>query len=355
MDFATRQSNVRHDLAEVAPALLVTHLPNIRYLCGFSGSAAVLLLPASGQATLITDGRYTQQARAEAKAARVVITKSTLFADAAKLVRGRALAIEAEHVTVHAARALQKLLPNAVRLKPTGNLVERRRMIKDAAELRALRTAVRLGSSVFGFALAALKVGVRENNVAGALEFAARGAGADGMSFETIVAAGKRSALPHGRASAARLPRRGFVVLDYGVILGGYCSDMTRTVHLGKPDAWARGVYEAVLEAQLAGIAAARPGVTAGQVDAAARKVLTGAGFGRFFTHSTGHGVGLEIHEAPRLAKGQEQVLTPGMVITIEPGAYVPGRGGVRIEDMVAVTDRGCDVLTPTTKELITV
>jgi Xaa-Pro aminopeptidase len=173
------------------------------------------------------------------------------------------------------------------------------------------------------------------------------------MSFPTILASGTRSAIVHGRASGARIPRRGFVVCDFGVILAGYCSDRTRTVHVGRPPAEARQFYEAVLEAQQAAIAAVRPGVTAAEVDGVARDVLRRRKLARYFTHSTGHGLGLEIHEAPRLAVGQAQKLEAGMVITIEPGAYVPGKWGVRIEDVVVVTPSGCEVLTPTDKELV--
>ena len=175
------------------------------------------------------------------------------------------------------------------------------------------------------------------------------------MSFETIIASGERSALPHGRASEAKIPGSGFVVCDFGVILTGYCSDMTRTVYVGRPSEEARQIYEAVKSAQQAAVESVRPGISVGEVDEAARKVLQKEGLGRHFTHSTGHGVGLEIHEAPRVAAGQEQLLQPGMVITIEPGAYIPGRWGVRIEDMVVVTETGCEVLTPTSKEFIAI
>jgi len=196
---------------------------------------------------------------------------------------------------------------------------------------------------------------VSEVEVAAAMEYEARCAGAEGMSFPTILASGTRSAIVHGRASSARIPRRGFVVCDFGVILAGYCSDRTRTVHVGRPSAEGRRLYEAVLEAQQAAIAAVRPGVLAVEVDGAARRVLCKGKLARYFTHSTGHGLGLEIHEAPRLAVGQSQKLEPGMVITIEPGVYVPGKWGVRIEDVVVVTSSGCEVLTPTDKELVVI
>jgi Xaa-Pro aminopeptidase len=333
----------------------VTHPANLRYLCGYTGSNGLLLFLA-GTRVFFTDGRYTQQAREEVKGVRVVIAKGPLLNDAVKLIAKRnssAVGFEADHTTVAAAEQMRKLVTRRTRWKPTSGLLMRQRMIKDADELRTITDAVKLGAAVYEKALEAVHPGVRESEVAGRLEYAARQAGAEGMSFETIVATGKRAALPHGRASNQLIPRRGFVVVDSGVILRGYCSDMTRTVHVGRVNREERQWYKAVLEAQLAGIAAVAPGKTAGEVDKAVRQVLQNAGLDRYFTHSTGHGVGLEIHEPPRIAKAQAERLEPGMVVTIEPGIYVPGRGGIRIEDMVVVTDSGCRVLTPVNKELI--
>jgi Xaa-Pro aminopeptidase len=187
------------------------------------------------------------------------------------------------------------------------------------------------------------------------MEYAARKAGADGMSFPTIIASGERSALPHGRASGGAVPADGFVVCDFGVILAGYCSDRTRTVYVGRPSREARRVYEAVQEAQQAGLESVRAGRRVGEVDSAARKLLQKQGLAKYFTHSTGHGVGLEIHEAPRIAAEQTELLKPGMVITVEPGVYVPGRWGVRIEDLAVVTEHGCEVLAPSGKNLIAI
>jgi Xaa-Pro aminopeptidase len=248
---------------------------------------------------------------------------------------------------------LASVLKGRVRLRSAPPLVERARMVKDAAEILRMRRAVELGANLFHIARKKIRPGVTEVEVAAAMEYEARCAGAEGMSFPTILASGTRSAIVHGRASSARIPRRGFVVCDFGVILAGYCSDRTRTVHVGRPSREARRLYEAVLEAQQAAISAVRPGATAAEVDGAARLVLRKRKLARYFTHSTGHGLGLEIHEAPRLAMGQTQKLEPGMVITIEPGAYVPGKWGVRIEDVVVVTPSGCEVLTPTDKELV--
>jgi Xaa-Pro aminopeptidase len=345
-------------------ALLVTHLPNIRYLCGFSGTSGILALTETSS-VFFTDGRYSEQARAQVRGAQVVIARKIPLSAAAdwllqnksKLGRRkpRRLGIESEHVTVAESGQLAGLLRSDFRLRETGALVERSRMVKDADEILRLRAAVALGASLFERALAVLRPGVKESEVAAEMEYAARRDGADEMAFPTIIAAGKRSALPHGRASMAAIPSRGFVVCDFGVILSGYCSDRTRTVHVGRPTGEARRVYEAVREAQAAAIETVKAGVNVAAVDEAARNVLKKQGLARRFTHSTGHGVGLEIHELPRIAAGQTEILRPGMVITVEPGVYVPGRGGVRIEDMVVVTEQGCEVLTPASKELITI
>jgi len=341
--------------------LLITHLPNVRYLCGFTGSAAALLVGERG-ATLFTDGRYIAQAKAEVKNARIVVgSKAPPIAAAERLAgqrRGSAprfLGIEPESLTAGMRDRIAALLRGKVRVRSAPALVERARMVKDAAEIRGIRAAVELGASLFGIARERIRPGVSEVEVAAAMEYEARRQGAEGTSFPTILASGPRSAIVHGRASAARIPRRGFVVCDFGVILAGYCSDRTRTVHVGPPSKAAREVYAAVLEAQQAAIAAVRPGVSAAGVDEAARKVLGKRNLARYFTHSTGHGLGLEIHEAPRLAARQAQKLEPGMVVTVEPGVYVPGKWGVRIEDVVVVTSSGCEVLTPGEKDLIVI
>jgi Xaa-Pro aminopeptidase len=359
MDYKHRQRVLVSSLAEhKIHLLLITHLPNIRYLCGFTGSAGALLI-GGAEPVFFTDGRYTAQAKAEVQGARVVIeAKSPLVAVTAWLKKSRrsgALGIEGDHLTVAAGERLRSALPKALRVRAVSGVVERQRMVKDAAEIERIRRAAHLGSSLFLPAVRTMRPGVPESQVAAKLEYAARRAGAEAMAFTTIVAGGARSALPHGHASAAPLPGQGFVVLDFGVILCGYCSDMTRTVCVGTPSSMQRARYAAVLEAQLAGIASVRPGATAGDVDAATRKLLKKQKLAKYFTHSTGHGVGLEIHEPPRLAAGQEEVLKPGMVITIEPGIYVPGQGGIRIEDMVVVTETGCEILTTGTKELIAI
>jgi Xaa-Pro aminopeptidase len=364
MNFLARQKKLREQLASTGlDALLVSHLPNIRYLCGFTGSAGFLLVSEAGS-VFFTDVRYDTQGRAEVKGARVIIARKAVLNAMGEWIgarrkkarsKGWTIGIDAEHVSVAERKRVAGLLPSGLRLRNAPALVERARMVKEDDELELIRAAVRLGATLFDRALEVLRPGIKEAEVAAEMEYAARRAGAEEMSFPTIIASGARSALPHGRASDQAIAPGGFVVCDFGVILDGYCSDQTRTVWVGAVPKEARRAYESVREAQEAAIAAVRPGISAGEVDAAARKVLRKAGLGRYFTHSTGHGVGLEIHEAPRVAAGQTEVLRPGMVITIEPGVYFPGKWGVRIEDMVAVGEDGCEVLTPTSKDFLAV
>jgi Xaa-Pro aminopeptidase len=362
MDHQGRQRRLQESLhRNRLDALVVTHLPNVRYLCGFTGSAGALLI-SDKKSVFFTDGRYSTQARAEAQGCQVVVSKKGPLAAGAEWLRAhkrasgkvrRRVGIEGEYMTVAERGRLSAMLAGEASVRPAPALIERSRMLKDAEEIELIRAAILLGADLFDVILKTIRPGLKESEVAAKLEYAARKAGAEGMSFPTIIAAGERSSLPHGRASGAMIPARGFVVCDFGVILAGYCSDMTRTVHVGRPTGEARRVYESVRRAQEAAIEAVRPGVSVGEVDQAARKLLKKINLDRYFTHSTGHGVGLEIHEPPRVASGQAEVLRPGMVITIEPGVYIPGKFGVRIEDMVLVTERGCQVLTPTSKTMI--
>lgn len=336
-------------------ALLVTQPADVRWVCGFTGSNAALAVTAT-KAVLFTDGRYTVQAREEARGARVVIARKSALREAGALLGDLAQRawFDPQHTTLAELKVMQSGVSGKKRrgffVPLRTGLIAQLRMVKDAGELRQIERAASLGCALFEAMLPRMEGGMTEVAVAAQLEFLARKRGAEGMSFETIVASGVRSSMPHGRATGAKLPRKGFVTLDFGVILKGYCSDMTRTVHLGRASREERSAYDAVLEAQEAAVEAVRPGVSCGTVDEAARSVLRRAGLGKYFSHSTGHGVGLEIHEQPRIAAGQDMPLAAGMVITVEPGVYLPGRFGIRIEDMVAVTETGRRILTPVTR-----
>ena len=361
MDHTRRIGHLRRRLTKAGlPGLLVTHLPDLRYLSGFTGSSAALAITRRS-ARLFTDGRYKAQAAAEVSAAQVEIVASSPTVAAVQWLAAQSgvefAGFDPSKTTVSDLARWKAELPSKIRKsffsELAAPLVEPLRWVKDEDELALMSEAALLGCKLFDHILGFLRPGLMEIDVAAELEHQARLLGAEGMSFETICASGQRSALPHGRATTAKLPRRGFLTLDFGVILKGYCSDMTRTVYLGKPRANERNAYQAVWEAQEAGVAAVAPGASCGDVDEAARGVLRRVGLAEAFTHSTGHGVGLEIHESPRIGAGQTSRLLQGMVITIEPGVYLAGQFGIRIEDMVAVTATGGQVLTPAPKALI--
>jgi Xaa-Pro aminopeptidase len=342
------------------PGLLVTHLPDLRYLSGFTGSSAALAVTRR-TARLFTDSRYTTQAAEEVQAAQVQIVPGSPAVAAAQWLAAQPgvsrSGFDPARTTVAELARWKSELPSRLRRSFLDAIpapfVEPLRMVKDEDELAVMAEAALVGCRLFEGILEFLRPGIAEIDVAAELEHEARTLGAEGMSFETIVASGARSAMPHGRATAALLPRRGFVTLDFGIIHKGYCSDMTRTVFLGRPKSVERKAYLAVLEAQEAAVNAVAPGASCAEVDEAARSILRREGFGEAFSHSTGHGVGLEIHEPPRVGAGQRTRLAPGMVVTIEPGVYLAGQFGIRIEDMVAVTRSGSQVLTPTPKALV--
>ena len=361
MDHFRRIGLIRRRLTKAGlHGLLVTHLPDLRYLSGFTGSSAALAVTRRS-ARLFTDGRYKTQAAVEVSVAQVEIVASSPAVAAVQWLAAQSgvefAGFDPTQTTVANLARYRAALPARLRRSFLSALaapmVMPLRQIKDEDELALMIEAALTGCKLFEHILGFIRPGLAEFEVAAELEHQARLLGTEGMSFDTIVASGPRSALPHGRASAAKLPRRGFVTLDFGVILNGYCSDMTRTVYLGKPRANERAAYEAVLEAQEAGVAAVAPGIRCAEVDEAARSVLRRAGLAEAFSHSTGHGLGLEIHEPPRIGAEETARLLPGMVITIEPGIYLVERFGIRIEDMVAVTRNGGQVLTPAPKALI--
>jgi Xaa-Pro aminopeptidase len=361
MDHVRRLGQLRRRMTRAdLPGLLVTNLPDVRYLSGFTGSSAALAVTRRA-ARLFTDGRYKAQAAEEVQGAKVEIMTSAPAVAAVQWLAAqpgvKLAGFDPTKTTVAELDRLRAALPSKLRraffATLSAPIVEQLRVVKDAGELALMSQAALIGSNLFDHILGVIRPGISEVEVAAELEYQARLRGAEGMSFETIVASGVRSALPHGRATTALLPRRGFLTLDFGIIHKGYCSDMTRTVFLGQPNREQRRAYEAVLEAQEAAVGAVSAGVPCGEVDEAARGVLRKAGMAEAFSHSTGHGVGLEIHEAPRVGAEQKTRLQSGMVVTIEPGVYWPGKFGIRIEDMVAVTQNGGQVLTLAAKALI--
>jgi Xaa-Pro aminopeptidase len=335
-------------------ALLISAASNVRYLSGFTGDNGLLLVTADSQ-TLFTDPRFTIQAAEECACPVVTVSKTPLDQAALQAIRKRRwkrIGFEASRISHEMHARLSEALTKRVALKPIGPIVEKLRMIKSEDEILRIRRSVLTNSEAFEKATKYIRPGARENDIAAELEHQMRSLGAEKAAFETIVAMGPRSALPHAQPTARKLGSNELLLIDMGACQDGYMSDMTRVLFIGRPSRRVRSMYNAVLKAQLAAIDAVRPGMTAAHIDRAARSVLESEGMGKTFVHSTGHGLGLEIHEAPRLGRRDKTKLEPGMAITIEPGAYVRDFGGIRIEDTVLVTKTGCEVLTPTSKEL---
>ena len=364
MDHAGRRDRLRATAADVGlDAVLVTNLLNVRYLTGFTGSNGALLLRLDGDDVLGTDGRYTTQAGVQVPDLELLVDRATVPAlalRAAHLGTGR-LGFESHHVTVDGVHQLDRVLSEAAaggtaaELVSIRRAVEALRAVKDDAEVEALRRACAVADRALGELAAegALRPGRTELDVGRELDARMLQLGAEAPSFETIVAAGANSAIPHHRPDATVLRDGDLLKLDFGATVDGYHSDMTRTLVLGHAADWQQEVYELVAAAQAAGRAALAVDADVTAVDAASRDVIAAAGHGEHFTHGLGHGVGLEIHEAPAISALGAGRLTAGMAVTVEPGVYLPGRGGVRIEDTLIVTDGEPELLTLTSKELL--
>lgn len=342
-----------------ASALLVCKLANVRYLTGFTGSSAILLL-GLGDAVFITDGRYGEQSHEQLREAgfegKIAVYDGNGLAgtlrEAVSIAEERRVFVEADAASWTFVLQLKKWL-RGYKIDPCSNLVEKIRASKDAWEIGRLQEAARLTDSAFRAVLEWIEPGLTEREVAGRLVDHFEDAGAEGISFEPIVAAGPRSALPHARPTGVKLAKGDLVVLDFGCRVDGYCSDMTRTVYLGKPDRETRRIYALVRSANEQGVRAVAANRMAGTIDAAARDVISAGGMGDLFVHSTGHGLGLEVHEWPRIGKGVADRVPLDCVVAIEPGVYIPGTGGVRIEDMVGAARGGYRVLTRSPTKLI--
>jgi Xaa-Pro aminopeptidase len=348
---ATRRAALVERLGD-AEAALVTRLVNVRYLTGFTGSNAVLLVPRSGEAVLATDGRYIEQSLRQAPDVERVIVPAAATALVERAAKDGVtrLAYESHDVTVDLHESLSSHGPSLVKL---GRAVEELRAVKDDEEVALLREACAVADRAFARLLPGVRAGRSEKEVARELEALMLEEGGDAPSFETIVASGPNSAVPHHRPTDRVLGSGEFVKFDFGSTYRGYHSDMTRTVALGPLADWQRDVYDLVARAQAAGRAALAVGAVCGDVDKAARDVIVEAGHGDDYTHSLGHGVGLEIHEAPTLRAGATDTLADRTPVTVEPGVYLAGRGGVRIEDTLVVRADGPELLTTTTKELL--
>jgi len=328
---------------------LVTSRENVRYLTGFAGTMGMLLVTPE-RALFGTDGRYILRSEQEIAGVELQQIKSYLQGLAALLeeVGPDNIGLEAEHLSF----AQYEKLAGACRGKgaqpvPTHKLVENQRLIKDQDEVAYIRQAISIAERVFILVeRALLSPGIVEQDLASEMEFVARSLGSEGAPFETIVASGERSAYPHGIAHKRTVASGELVLIDFGVNCQGYAADISRTFIVGEPTSAQREIHQVVWEAQRAALAIIKPGVTAKEIDKAARAHITAKGYGPYFLHATGHGVGLEVHEAPKINETSDVVLAPGMVITVEPGVYIPEIGGVRIEDMVLITPEGMEILT---------
>lgn len=354
--FGRRLRRLRERLDAVgADAFIETFLINIQYLTGFTGSAGVLVVTPE-RAVFLTDARYTIQAREEVKLAQVQIVRGSVL-DAAGTMLKRAgrlrVGYAPSRMSVLQKQKLARSGGSGIRWLQWEDLVEGIRSVKDDGEIATMRKAARIAEESIRSVLAMVKPGVKEGDIAAEIDYHMHKGGASGPSFDTIVASGKRSALPHAQPTDKRVRKNELVVLDLGAILRGYCSDITRTLFVGRAPARVLGWYRAVLEAQQAARNVVRDGVKAADVDAAARAVLAKSGLGLYFTHSTGHGLGREVHEPPRLSRESGDILRAGQVVTLEPGIYVEGVGGIRIEDDVLVQANGCDGITTIDRELL--
>jgi Xaa-Pro aminopeptidase len=356
MDFDTRREKIRRAMRKLGvEALLVTDFTNVTYLTGFTGEDSYLLLREEGE-TLLTDGRFTTQLSEECPGLDLLIRKPgvSIIQAAVRAIKNSEisrLGIEADSMTVGVEDKISDKLPNLA-IMPTSGLVEKLRLIKDREEIELIRVAIRQAEKAFAVIRASLQPEMTEKQICDALEHQFRLFGAKDAAFPSVVALGARAALPHAIPGKERLGEENILLIDWGVCEGLYRSDLTRTLVAGRiPPKFAR-VYKTVLDAQRKAIDAVRPGAVCQDVDDAARSVIVKAGYGRRFTHGLGHGIGLQVHEAPRVAAKNQTVLKPGMIVTIEPGIYIPGWGGVRIEDDVLVTRHGHEVLTHVPKEL---
>jgi Xaa-Pro aminopeptidase len=334
--------------------LIVTNLRNIRYLCGYSGSSGLLWI-SKKQSAFFTDFRYQEQVKREVFGAKAVIIKKSLYEELFQLPdfrKARNIGFEKTDLSYSQYELLKKELKKR-KAVPVSGLVEELRKVKTPEEINKIAQAASIADQAFARIVKFIRPGMTELQVAAQLEHYMKDLGASNPSFDSIIAAGPNSALPHAQPSNRRIRKGDFIVLDFGATWQGYRSDMTRTLCVGKPTPKHLKIYDVVSKAQLAGLKAIKAGVKGKEADADARQVIDRVGYGQYFGHGLGHGVGLDVHEQPNLGSKSENMLPAGSVVTCEPGIYLPGWGGVRIEDLVAVTQNGCRILSKSSKKLI--
>lgn len=335
-------------------AFLVTFPPHLRYMSGFTGSNGLGIITRDS-ALLVTDGRYAEQVKEQTHGWKILITQGSLFEKLRTqrtLTPGIRVGFDGNTVLYAQFLALKKMFPR-VKFLPKADVVEKLAAVKDAGEIAKIRRAVEITDATFAEILPLIKPGIPELDIAAEISYRQRKHGAEADAFESIVASGERSALPHGRATFKKIAAGELLTLDFGAVFDGYHSDMTRTVAVGRIKPEAKKIYAVVKAAQQAALDAARSGIKAKELDAVARGIIRKKGYEKFFRHSLGHGIGLQIHEQPRISVMSSALLVPGNVVTIEPGVYIPHLGGVRIEDDVIIGETSCEVLNSSPKELL--
>ena len=352
---SSRINKVKEELLKInLHGIYVTNITNVRYLTGFSGSAGSVLI-LEDESYFFTDGRYTEQVKDQVKNCTVHIVGGSHIEGIQKnnlLKSGMRIGFESDHMTFSSFKVLKDKL-NQVDWEPTANIVELIAAVKDAKEIESLKTAIEITDIVFDEIIPIIKEGITENEIAAQISYKFKKHGAEGDSYDPIVASGWRSALPHATPTSKVLDKGDFVVMDFGALYNGYHADMTRTVVIGAPTDKHKEIYNIVLESQLAGIDIAKAGVSGADVDNACRTIINNTGYKEYFNHSTGHGIGLEVHTHPRLSSINKEPLLENYVVTIEPGIYLPKWGGVRIEDDCWITNEKCIPLNRSPKELI--
>ncbi|AZB43544.1 aminopeptidase P family protein [Bacillus sp. FJAT-42376] len=352
MNMLEKLRNSFHDLG--IDGLIISSEFNRRYMTGFTGSAGLAIISES-KAVFITDFRYVEQAGKQAQGYEIIQHTGSIIEEAAAQAKKMGIAklgFEQDHMTFSSYEQYKKAM-SGISLVPVSGAVEKLRLIKSPAEIKILKEAAQIADAAYSHILHFVRPGLKELDVSNELEFFMRKNGAASSSFDIIVASGYRSALPHGAASEKEIESGDFVTLDFGAYYKGYCSDITRTFAVGEPSDKLKEIYSVVLEAQMRGMNGIKAGITGKEADALTRDLITEKGYGDYFGHSTGHGLGLEVHEGPALSLRSDTVLEPGMVVTVEPGIYIAGLGGVRIEDDTVVTEAGNEALTSSPKELI--